>query len=70
MQSWIATEWVAEDGRLHSNQVRRVRTSKLSSMGQPVPDHSTGIALSRTGIGNLRIWVPTCATSPKDCSVL
>jgi len=38
LQSRIATEWVAEDGRLHSNQVRWVRTSELSSMGQPVPE--------------------------------
>jgi hypothetical protein len=37
-QSRIATEWVAEDGSLHSNQVRGVRTSKLSNMGLPVPE--------------------------------
>ena len=51
MQSRILTEWVAEDGRfgllqwitqktdlLHSNQVRGVKTSELSSMEQPVPE--------------------------------
>ena len=35
-------------------------TSEFSSMGQPVPEvvTSTGNALPRTGIGNLRVWVP------------
>ena len=51
MQSRILTEWVAKEGRfgllqcitqkadlLHSNQIRGVKTSELSSMEQPVPE--------------------------------
>ena len=48
------------DGRKKKGRFRtRVKLVVVSSsIGT-----STGTALPRTGIGNLRVWVPTCCTS-------